>query len=346
MKKVFFVHSHITYLAALAVIATERYPLDDVLLLSTSYKRATPVKVRNVVEIIPKGNLLVRLKRFFMPQYDSDYFANVVLKGEPFVLFFAWPDYFCKYLMASPNCQAFHFIEEGLSAYWNNMTLNEILFQRNPHQSVRSTLSLAGIKERLIDANVVFRGLNTAIQYVPSLYHQYTSDNRVHFYGFCEDSFCLAIRNKHVMDMAESLKGYTFDDIPRMDNRYVYVSDYNTDSHMTYEEYLQELDDLVQFLWSKNVKDVSIKWHYKCNEQLKDKLTSYFKSHFPGNVDIIPTEVIMEIVFIISRGMVVLGNNSSLLFYSSLSGHETLSLAKERNGDFEVYWRKVKLINA
>lgn len=344
MKTVFFVHSHITYLSALAVIQTEHLPIEDVLILSVSYNRDTPIKVHNIIDVVPKGNLFVKLKRKFLPQFDSDYAINLFIKNEPFVLYLAWPVYHCKFLMTHPNCKAFHFIEEGLSAYWNNMTLDEILFQRAAHQNIRSSLSLSGIKERMIDSMTVFRGYNTAIQHIPNLYFQYISDNRVHYYGFCEDSFCLAFRNKHVMNMAESLKEYSFEGIPIMDDSVVYVSDYNTVSHMSYEDYLLELDDLAHYLTIRKINSVYVKWHYKCSNQLKNNLTTYFKRKYQGVVTIIPTETIMEIVFIKSRNMTVIGNNSSLLFYAALSGHEALSLANEKNGGFEIYWEKVKLI--
>lgn len=346
MKTIFFVHSHITYLAALAVIQTEHLLLKDILILSISYNRDTPIKVHNILDFVPKGNLIVKIKRKFLPQFDSDYAINYFIGDEPFVLYLAWPVYHCKFLMTHPNCKAFHFIEEGLSAYWNNMSLDEILFQRAAHQNIRSSLSLSGIKERLIDAMTVFRGYNTAIQHIPNLYFQYISDNRVHFYGFCEDSFCLAFRNKHVMNMAESLKNYNFEGIPSMDNSVVYISDYNTASHMSYEDYLLELDELSRYLTERNIDNVSIKWHYKCSELLNNKLTAYIKSKYHGHVTIIHSDIIMEIVFITSQRMLVLGNNSSLLFYAALSGQEALSLAKERNDGFEVYWRKVKLISA
>lgn len=346
MKSVFFVHSHITYLAALAVIQTEQLPLEDVLILSISYNRETPIKVHNILDVVPKRNLGVKIKRKFLPQFDSNYAINYFIGDEPFVLYLAWPVYHCKFLMTHPNCKAFHFIEEGLSAYWNNMSLDEILFQRAPHQKVRSSLSLSGIKERLNDAMTVFRGYNTAIQHIPNLYFQYTSDNRVHFYGFCEESFCLAFRNKHVMNMAESLKNYIFEGIPCMDNSVVYVSDYNKASHMSYEDYLMELDELSCYLSDRNIDNVSIKWHYRCSEQLNNNLTAYIKSMYHGHVTIIPSDIIMEIVFIISHRMLVLGNNSSLLFYAALSGQEASSLAKIRNDGFEAYWRKVKLVNA
>lgn len=346
MKSVFFVHSHITYLAALAVIQTEKLPLEGVFLFSVSYNRESPIKVHNILNVVPKRSLRVSLKRKLLPQFDSDYAIKHFIGDEPFELFLAWPVYHCKFLMTHPNCKAFHFLEEGLSAYWNNMTLDEILFQRAAHQSVRSSLSWSGIKERMTDALTVFRGYNTAIQHIPNLYFQFISDNRVNYYGFSEDSFCLAFRNKHVMNMAESLKEYIFDGIPTMDDSVVYVSDYNTFSHMSYEEYLQELDDLARYLSENSFKKVSIKWHYKCDQALKDNLTAYFTSKFYGDVTIIPTETIMEIVFIKSQRMIVLGNNSSLLFYAALSGHPALSLAKEKNEGFEVYWKKVKLINA
>lgn len=345
MKSVFFIHSHITYLSALAVIHTEKIPLQDVLILSISYHRDAPIKVHNILDVVPKNNPVIKIKRIFLPQLDSDYAINYYIANEPFILYLAWPFYHCRFLMTHPNCKAFHFIEEGLSAYWNNMTLDEILFQRAAHQRVRSSLSLSGIKERLIDAMTVFRGYNTAIQHIPNLYFQYLSDDRVHFYGFCEDSFCLAFRNKIVMNMAESLKNYIFEDIPCMDNRIVYVSDYNSLSHMSYDDYLLKLDELIHYLSDRNIDNVSIKWHYRCGENMKNKLTAYVNSKFHGQVSIISTNIIMEIVFIISQGMEVLGNNSSLLFYAALSGQKAISLAKERNDNFEVYWKKVKLMH-
>lgn len=346
MKFLFYVHSHISYLSALSVITEKLLCLDDVYILSEDYKRESPVEVINFDSLLAQSGLYFSLKKKMLPQYEIDEVIEKLIGGEEFELYLAWPMLYCKFLMIHPHCTSFHFIEEGLSAYWNNMSLKEILFQRNPRQNVKSTLSFAGIIERLKDAITVFRGINTAIQYIPQLYFQYISDESIHYYGFSDDSFCLVQRNKHVMDMVKNLKSYSFEGTPVFNNSVFYVSDYNQSSHLSYEEYLQELNKLSKYLTKHNIAKLNVKWHYRCNDVIKVKLTSYLKSIYFGEITFIATDVILEMVFINSQDLIVLGCYSSLLFYAAILGHKAYSFCEEENDNFSMYWKKVKRLNS
>lgn len=345
MKYLFFVHSHISYLSALSIIADKQLNHNDCYVLSGSYKSEKPIKVININMAGRSSNRIGRLLDWLNPQRIADNTVDRLIGDAPFELYMAWAYTTCKFLMTHKNCRSYHFMEEGLSVYWNNMSLKEILFQRSPNLHTRSSMSLSGIKERLNDAYMVFRGYNSTIQFIPDLYFQFISDQKVHYYGFCDKSFHLAFRNKHVMNMVETLNNYEFENVLILDSKDIYVSDYNNLSHVSYNDYLKELDKLSLWLTVNHKKEIYIKWHYKCSSELKDKLTNYIKSKYNGDIHIIPTEVILEITFIKSNNLTVYGNTSSLLFYASLLGHKALSLNDSKNDCFTEYWNRVDLIN-
>lgn len=343
MKHVFFVHSHITYLASLSVICHLRLSLNDVIIVSSSYIREKPLKVININNYNGR-RLLDKCKNYFYPYRRTDTFVKKAINDGNYTLYIGWNNIDQRYLMTHPKCKGINFIEEGLSAYWNNMTIKEIIFQRNPNQRIRSTFSLSGLIERVRDALTIFRGYNSAIQSIPNQYFQFCSDESINYYGFDKSSFWLVNRNKHVMNISDLIKRFNFNEQALPNKSIVYISDYNASSHSSLEEYTQELDSLINYLKANSIEKVFVKWHYKCNQIMSDKLTKYLKKKYNGIVEILPTSVVMEIVFLKSKFLTVLGNTSSLLFYASIMGHDTLSFASSKNLDFKVFWEKIKLI--
>lgn len=344
MKYLFFVHSHISYLSALSVISYKQLDVKDCHILSSSYSSTKPIKVVNINSLAKLNGLYNKVHDWFCPQNLVDRAVNELVGDAPFEFYMAWSYMTCKFFITHKNCANFHFLEEGLSAYWNDMSLKEIMFQHNPKAHSRSVLSFTGLKERIIDSLLVFRGYNSVIQSIPDLYFQFISDNSIHYYGYCEQSFVFAFRNKHIMSMLDTLKQYEFDNVLKLNSKYLYVSDYNHLSHDTIDDYKKELDKLTSYIKRHGIDEIYIKWHYKCEKSTKDILTEYVRSRFPGKVLIIPTEVILEITFIKSERLIVLGNTSSLLFYASLLGHSSYSLCEKRNECFEEYWKRVNLI--
>lgn len=128
MRHVFFLHSHITWLVARAVIRHHGVAPADVLLVCTRGYR--PPDASYPTKVFPDRRWVItwRLDRWWRLQRELARFVDEVAAGGEFTWYLphtAFP--FFRAFVRHPACRGFSLIEEGLAAYYTPEAANAAL---------------------------------------------------------------------------------------------------------------------------------------------------------------------------------------------------------------------------
>lgn len=333
MKHIFTIHSHITFLAALGVMATDKIDTNEVVLITGSnYKPKVSEKFQGEiinsldVEILKKGKW-ERLKQINYTISCNNYIKRII-KENNFIAYIDLMSVFNRYLVMNPNCKGFHIIEEGIVNYadyddFNLWTadLRQFTWQWNGFKNWRQMLNAI---VRLL------RGRSLRMLAMPIHPNLYTLHNGVNAYCFSEQAFTYTRPEKKQIISFELILPYIKHDnylIP--DHSCVWIGDTLSSSYnVSMEHFEQAIMQLMEEVNpSKEKHKIFLK--FRGPESKKEKeITLNALRAYNFEIEFIDADVIMELEFLRAKNLYVLGIASSLLIYAHLMGHTTYSMFK------------------
>ena len=358
MKHLFLVHSPVAYLVSVSVINELKIDKEDAVIIFNEFAKIpsgsyTGISINEFYKSKGLKKLFNTLRYFSIPQ-RIDRLVEHITGEEKFIAYIPVLHLLTKSLITHPNCYSFSFIEEGLTNYYKEETLQS-LAMINSKDSWRSSF-LKNTRRVLNEMYLVLRGYNFKLQTLPFSYSCYNAFTDVGFYCLSDQSFPLINQNKKVILPFEqkfftSLKQqFDFD----LSNKIVWIGDASVKqrgfSESIYMEGIQE--GCANFIKEKNQKEIFIKFHRDETKSMRKQIQKLFLDN-DISFQVIPDSVIMELLLFKSKNVTLVGVYSSLLYYASIMGHHSFSiyefLKKEysealKNRDFNFYWNEVELI--
>lgn len=358
MKHIFVVHSNITYLSALGVIAARGLADGDYLLVSEGFSRSHPVAI-NVLPYLGgfKANGY-SLSRYFQPYKHIDRRIASLTNGEPFAAYISTVNKLARYLITNPMCAEFHFIEEGTSAYvpwieFHTLTAHNSFVAMRP----RSLL------DRLRDLKLpLLRGYTSRISAFPLFYNAYPHPER-RFYGFSESSHFLIDPSCRVLiRMSDVIARFAFPPTLDLAGSTVWLGDCVEISNRTQSDYLSSIEKgFVHAVLLKNsITEIFVKFHYREGESSRRATLDLFARHGIA-VRVIPDSTIMEVELMAcgstnsphnspTDSAQVYGTYSSLLLYAALAGNRAYSVDRYYGGGLldarlDFMWDYIKRVD-
>jgi hypothetical protein len=328
MKHIFTVHSSITFLVAYSTIKHLSLDKSDVLIISTNY--TIPLDDYKVVPGFTEARnstLIQKLKYFNVPK-SFDNYLTPHLEGEVFTAYVDLMSYFQKILITHNQCQAFHFIEEGNSAYmaWDNdkdltwedytggMTYRVNFIESNYIKSVIRTL----------------RGYNLRLISLPYHYMAYVNFKGINFYAFSNNAFYNVSPDKRILlklpkndTNIKKLAGGHF-----LNDATIWLDGSNARYTGLEESYYYDaIKKAIPLLKEKGV--IKDKVYAKLRPGIKDFSANKLVSILRANnieVEVMPNDLIIEAFFMQSNNCKIIGVLTSVLEYAHVFGHEAYSI--------------------
>jgi hypothetical protein len=324
MKHIFTVHSSITFLVAYATIKHLSLDKTDVLIISTNY--IVPLDNYKVIPSFTEARnstLVQKLKYFNVPK-SFDNYLTPHLKGEAFTAYVDLMSYFQKILITHNQCQVFHFIEEGNSAYQVNDDLTDITW----HERERGWRS-SGILD-LKSIVRIFRGYNLRLLSLPYIYSAYANIELTRFFAFSKNAFYNVTPDKRVLvkppendpNIQKLAGGHSL-------NKATIWLDGSNARYTGLDEsyYHKAIEQAIPILKEKGV--IKDKVYAKLRPGIKDfssnKLVSILKAN-NIEVEVMPNDLILEAFFMQSNNCKIIGVLTAALEYAHVFGHDSYSI--------------------
>lgn len=344
MKHIFVVHSNITYLSALGIIAHDNLALPDCLLVSGHYLRDAPIAV-NRIKLFSLN--LLRPARFFNFAYDVDRKIANFTGGEQFTAYVPTVCRLEKVVVTNPLCAEICFFEEGIGSYFLQFPFdNHVYDDRNGF--LRPKFSWRYIKDTFFAVANLIRGDSQRLHSMPQNYNCYVNGICRRFYGFNKAVFPLCDAPT-VINFSAIADRFTFESTVDLSGECVLIGEglFSLAEGYSVEQYMGILRDIVlPWVTERGVKHVMWKPHYNENEASRAGTLDVFRGTDIA-ITQIPDNVILEIALLQSHDTRVVGCTSSLLFYGALMGLECYSYhdrAALPALNIPIYWEQVKNI--
>lgn len=310
MKYLFHVHSYTCYITSLGVIKTENLSKEDVTFLIC---RGLPVIDNDIKHVYMDDHL-----------YYQPYFTNKQLTSfkflkskkyikqvdkiidnnfdEKFVYYVHNSrNYLYRIVISHPLCEEVQFIEDGLDMY-----LDEVEFDRKYPRKVRLRHKvinfflgkLLGVYDRLMQVDDPFAN----------------KSGERHIYGLTDYSFAKFIdedANYHKVDTEYIRKAQEFL-LPKGTNLFVFSA--LVEQHITTQPIIN--DFLRWFVNKFQITELSVNFHPHQSEDVRNEIITILKEE-GIIVNVVPDEVVMEILFINNDDINVYGIGTSLLIYAT-----------------------------
>ena len=324
MKHIFTVHSSLTFLVAYATIKHLNLDKEDVLFISSKY-----TVLLDDYKVIPSftearnSTLVQKLRYFNVPKSFDNYLASHI-QGEVFTVYVDLMSYFQKILVTHKQCQVFHFIEEGNSAYQANDDLEDITWHERQH-SWRSSgiLDFKSIVR-------IFRGYNLRLLSLPYIYTAYGYMEDTKFFSFSNNAFYNINPDKRVLVKPpvgdvniKKLAGGHF-----LNEATIWL-DGSNGRYTGLEEsfYYDAINKAIPLLKEKGV--IKDKVYVKLRPGIKDISTNKLVAILRENnitIDVMPNDLILEAFFMQSNNCNVIGVLTAALEYAHVFGHKAYSI--------------------
>jgi len=324
MKHIFTVHSSLTFLVAYATIKHLNLNKEDVLIISSNY--TVPLDDFKVVPSFTeaRNSTLVQKLRYFNVPKSFDNYLNTYLKGVKFTAYVDLMSYFQKILVTHNQCQEFHFIEEGNSAYQTNDDLEDITWHERQHAWRSSgVLDFKSIIR-------IFRGYNLRLLSLPYIYSAYAYMEDTKFFSFSNNAFYNTNPHKRVLVKPsvgdvniKKLAGGHF-----LNEATIWL-DGSNGRYTGLEEsyYYDAIKKAIPLMKEKGI--IQDKVYVKLRPGIKDISTNTLVSILRSkgiNVDVIPNDLILEAFFMQSNNCNVIGVLTAALEYAHVFGHKAYSI--------------------
>jgi hypothetical protein len=324
MKHIFTVHSSVTFLVAYSTIKHLSLDISDVLIISTNY--AIPL---NDFKVIPSftearnSTLVQKLKYFNVPK-SFDSYLTPHLEGETFTAYVDLMSYFQKILITHNQCQAFHFIEEGNSAYQVNDDLTDITWHERQNRWRSS-----GIFDFKSIVRIL-RGYNLRLLSLPYIYSAYANMKLTRFFAFSENAYYNVAPDKRVVvkppNGDANIKKLAGDHY--LNDATIWLDGSNSKYTGLEESYYHEaIKKAIPLLKEKGI--IKDKVYAKLRPGIKDISTNKLVSILRENdldVEVMPNDLILEAFFMQSNNCKIIGVLTAALEYAHVFGHEAYSI--------------------
>lgn len=287
-----------------------------------------PVEGFNVYEGLQEKETgwLSKLKQLNFPKaYDR--YLNQIIGEDTFTAYVDLMDYYQKIIITHSKCAAFHFIEEGNSAYQAVDDLKDLTWnERQDDFRVKDLLDGVSLKA-IIRA---LRGYNLRLLGIPYLYSAFTHFENIRFFSFSDNAFYNAPKEKKILvkpdeedeNMLKLAAGTKLQHeivwVDGSNNRYTGLSEQYY--HDAIEKAIHRLEE------KKLLKD---KIYVKLRPGLKDVMSNHLvKTITKRGYKAIPLSdsMVLESFFIVSQNCIVLGTLSAALEYAHVFGHKAYSI--------------------
>ncbi len=331
MKYIFTIHSHITFLAALATIQYEKLERRNVVIVCNNYAIPFKVEAIKVVSSLSEkekhNSIFMRLLEFNYGK-KADRFIKEISGGTEYIAFIDLMSDFNRFLTTNLQCQGFNFIEEGIVNY-GDFDSFRMLSMDLDKSSWR--LSFKRNFKEILNAQIrILRGRSLKILNLPIHPNAYAFFKGVKFYGFSDFSFPNIPKSKKrkvsLMKIGE-IDTMEFDQKYFLNDSYIWIGD-SMCSHydIAMSDYESAVKKVVAGLnEQKEVRKVYIKYRGR-ESQLEKNITESALKSSNFEIHYLPKDMIMELLFLKSTNLKVIGNGSSLLIYAKLANHKVYSV--------------------
>lgn len=317
MKHIFYIHSYITYIVAVSVVAELALDHRDVVFI---YGRSFHYRDIPDIAVAELPSNLMALSRvpsygkrfiFFRKHRDIKALDKLIGRLTQSGNFTAYlpltKNYLMQLIVTHPQCGGLIFLEEGLLSYTGNFVKNTYApFVNN------------------------WRGKLAALSKYPN--HGYRS----YFYRSNNFSQPLSIYMLHEapdirqanidVRVLKSVVVPSLDPQFQIDDSYLFIVEtVIEDGIVSADNYFSVLETYIDELKKHKVAGVWIR--FRPNYPASGAIIALFNKR-SIHVDILPDEICIESVLSHSKNLTVAGLHSSLLFYAAIWGHTSLSLLK------------------
>lgn len=315
MKHVFYIHSYITYIVAVSVVAELALDHRDLVFIYGRDFHYRHIPDIAVYELPSNLMALSRVpsygKRFIFLRKHRDIKAldkliDRLAGGGSFTAYLPLTkNYLMQLIVTHPQCGGLIFLEEGLLSYTGHFVKNTYApFVNN------------------------WRGKLTALSKFPN--HGYRS----YFYRSHNFSQPLSIYMLHEAPdirqadidvcVLKSVVVPSLDPQFQIDNSYLFIVEtVIEDGIVSADNYFSVLETYIDDLKRHGVDSIWIR--FRPNYSASEDIITLFKER-SIHVDILADEVCIESILSHSKNLTVVGLHSSLLFYAAIWGHRSLSL--------------------
>lgn len=329
MKHIFVVHSPVTYLCSIGVINKEKIQHDDVLIISDGYNMDGPFPIMAVTVTFSQDMLFRNPKKFIRLFNDPSYYLYKLI--EQFVgddKFMAYVPVFHlikRLVVIHPKCSGFHFIEEGMAAYYDDFSIEDYAY--SPYGDWKYYIGFKGFRQRIWAMICAFSYRIDKMACIPLFYLPYVFNRDRKFYGFSIYSHRFA-SNNILLDFKEVKNSFEFEHSYSLHNETIWIGDPDIILIYSKEEYVKSLKEkLYPFLHKIKCKILYVRFHQREDEKQRSLFLNLLQE-INIQYAVIPDEKIMEFVFMESTNCNVVSYMSSLLFYASFFGHNSYSIMR------------------
>lgn len=353
MKHLFTIHSPLTFLVAFAVIEHLKLDRKDVILLSQGYQ--VPVAGFQVEPAFQDkySKWYQKLQTLNFPK-SYDRYIDQLTEGQAFTTYVDLMAYYQKVLVTHPQCQAFHFLEEGNSAYQATDDLTDLTWA-DRHYGYRNRHFLDG---PFLKALVrVLRGYNLRVLSIPYHYLAYAAFPDLKYYCFSNNAFFNAPPEKKILvrpdpaapEVQQMAAGI------RLEKEIIWIDGSNGRyTGLSEDYYYRAIDRAILQLEKEKLlqKKVYVKLRPGVVDLQSNYLVKVLSDHGP-QVEVLPDNVVLESLFITSSNCLVLGVLSAALEYAYVFGHQAYSiygLFEKRPPTFfdrmTGFWQNIRMLGS
>lgn len=333
MIHIFTIHSHITFLAALGVVAHEQLDTKKVILICGSgYNPQVSEQFQGqIVESLDSMNgkkkIWSQLKQFNYTRSGNKYIINIT-KNENYIAYIDLMSVFNRYLVMHPNCTGFHIIEEGIVNYADYDDFN--LWTADLRQFDWQWNGFSQGKQMANAIIRLLRGRSLRMLAMPIHPNLYTLHKDVKAYCFSEQAFTYTRHEKKQILSFDSLLPYIKNENYQIqDQSWIWIGDTLASAyHISMKHFEQAIMQLMEEV-NPTKENYKIYLKFRGPESKMEKeITLKALRAYNFEIELIDAAVIMELEFLKAKNLHVLGIASSLLIYAHLMGHKTQSMFK------------------
>ncbi len=331
MKHIFLVHSNITYLASLGVILKENLNINDVIIISTSkYERSNPIPIQSQLPRPIRQILFHPIDCVFSVKYIDKKISKFV-DNQSFIAYIPALLHIHSVVVTHPLCKGFHFIEEGLSVYREQIDWHDVTYYTGFRPRYRYR-GIGGFKQQIWDLSLLLRGYKLEIFKLPLLYNSYFNVYGLKFYGFSDDSF-YGVRNLQRISLQDVCDGFEWQCYYKnLNNVDIWLGQFSLaekgEKKEDIDRYVNAIEQgCAKRLLEQKRKKILVKFHPIEDLYSKQQTLEMFQRN-GIDVEIIPDNVVLEIEFFNAKNIRLYSVNSSLLMYASFLGFECNSICR------------------
>jgi hypothetical protein len=349
MKHLFTIHSPITYFTAINIIFQEKIPHEDVIIVTDGYK--VPIEIGKLVKSFQnlEDSLWKKIRKPNVVKAFDKYITKITGGGD-FIAYLDLIHAYQRIILTHDKCLSFNFIEEGTASYVipNNLYLIT-------HGASSFSFRNTNFKQLSLSIIRVLRGTNIRLLSLPFQPLAYSYLPNIKYYTFSEFGYPGVMSESKIILDVNNIKDSFLNNFNldlKYDNSVIWVEEAFPEYYgVTEKDYRDAILKVINNLEKNVVSEIFFKLRPK--KKTKDSFLFQILSKTHLKITLIPDHILVEMIFLKSKKITVIGIVSSLLFYASIFGHKSYSfydLIKNKPQspfDFmEFYWSTINKISS